>query len=162
MAISSEITKSLKEVMNKWVICNSSHVIDLVFFLIGTPNDSFTSYFHSGESDWHNPTKFHGAGISIKNIPFSYQADWGAPGRWGIEILTESNRYILRPMEELSFIKLGEFDSKNITLEKGKESNFKSGLLDQSKAFFAVNKGNLCSLEQHYDHYKYYLKIAGY
>ena len=83
-----------------------------MFFLAGVPKDDFFSYYHSGELKWHNYSRFHGAGLSINNIPFSYQADWDCPGRWGIEILTRKNRYLLKPMEELHCIKLGEFTIK--------------------------------------------------
>ena len=56
--------------------------------------------------------KFCGAGLSKNNIPFSYQANWDAPGRWSLEVLTKYRRYVLRPMEELYCIKLGYFESK--------------------------------------------------
>ena len=150
-----------KEVLEKWLIANSSHVIDLVFFLIGTPKENSFSAFHSGESDWHKPTKFNGAGLSIMNIPFSYHADWEAPGRWGVEVLTKYNKYILRPIEELWYIKIGEFKSNKINLDT-EEKNYKSGLLEQCKAFFFKKRDNLCTLEKHHKNFKYYLQIADY
>tara|TARA_A100001011_G_scaffold347150_1_gene384040 strand:+ start:276 stop:1244 length:969 start_codon:yes stop_codon:yes gene_type:complete len=151
-----------KDIMKRWLIANSSHVIDLVFFLIGTPNENEFKCFQSGESVWHKPTKFHGAGISCNDIPFSYKADWEAPGRWGIEILTKFNLYILSPMEELHCIKLGEFERKKINLKKSFKDKFKSGLLDQCECFFLSDKKNLCTIDTHFKHFKYYIKIAGY
>ena len=48
---------------------NSSHVIDLVFHLIGKPMD--WNFWHSGTIDWHpSSSKFVGAGITDRNILF--------------------------------------------------------------------------------------------
>tara|TARA_B100001248_G_scaffold242036_1_gene209280 strand:- start:19 stop:1038 length:1020 start_codon:yes stop_codon:yes gene_type:complete len=154
--------KFSKKILEKWLIANSSHVIDLVFYLIGTPQDNNSAFFYLGESEWHKPMKYCGAGLSKKNIPFSYQANWDAPGRWSIEVLTKYMRYILRPMEELHCIRLGEFESNKVELNSSPSDNFKSGLLEQCISFLSNNYVNLCSIENHCEHYKYYLRIAGY
>mgnify|MGYP003991786179 CR=1 FL=1 len=36
---------------------------------------------------------------------FHCQANWDAPGRWGVEILTCKHRYIFRPLEKLHILK---------------------------------------------------------
>lgn len=154
--------KFKKGIMKKWLIANSSHVIDLVFYLAGHPKDDFFSTYYSGESNWHTPTKFHGAGVSIKSIPFSYQANWECPGRWGVDINTRNNRYQLRPMEELHYTKLGEFITNKCTLSKNHQDKFKPGLLEQCKVFFSGRTIQLCSISEHLNHFKYYIKIAGY
>ena len=95
----------------RWVIGNSSHVIDLVFDLVGRPNN--WRCWHAGSLAWHPASaRFAGAGITEKNVMFSYLADWEAPGRWGIELLTRTSRIILRPMEVLQVVPLGSFDAE--------------------------------------------------
>lgn len=88
------------EVYERWGISNSLHVISMAMELIGMPKTIST--FHSGSLDWHQSGKiFVGSGISEKNIPFSYHADWGSAGRWGVEVMTKDNIYRLIPLEGL-------------------------------------------------------------
>ena len=83
------------EIKKKWVISNSSHVIDLSFFLSGRPK--VWSQWSRGKLDWHSTARFCGAGISEKGVIFSYLSDWSSPGRWGIELMTLKHRLILIP-----------------------------------------------------------------
>ena len=89
-------------VYNRWGICNSLHVISMAFNLIGLPKKMSTT--RSGKLKWHESgSVFVGSGITEKNIPFSYNADWGKDGRWFIEISTKKRQYRLMPIEELYF-----------------------------------------------------------
>ena len=91
--------KKADGVKEKWFLGNSTHVVDLAFYLGGKPKELCS--FTQGSLDWHSSASvFSGAGISTKNALFSYQADWGSAGRWSVEILTKENRLILRPMEK--------------------------------------------------------------
>ena len=88
--------------LNRWILANSSHVLDTAFFLIGKPKTINCNIFGKNEISWHKSGSiFSGNGISNKNIPFSYSTDWNSSGRWAIEITTNKKRYYLRPMEEL-------------------------------------------------------------
>ena len=83
-----------------WGIANSLHVISMAMELIGMPKDIST--FQLGKLEWHKAgSAFVGSGITEKKIPFSYHADWGSGGRWGIEVTTKNNVYRLIPLEEL-------------------------------------------------------------
>lgn len=83
-----------------WGIANSLHVISMAMELIGMPKNIST--YQSGELEWHKSgSVFVGSGITEKNIPFSYHADWGSGGRWGVEVTTKNNVYRLIPLEEL-------------------------------------------------------------
>ncbi len=95
-----DLKKDDPEVYHRWGISNSLHVISMAFELIGMPKDIQT--YQHGKFDWH-PTGsiFVGSGISDKEIPFSYNADWGSGGRWGIEVNTKENSYQLIPLEDL-------------------------------------------------------------
>ncbi|MBU2510492.1 hypothetical protein KJ966_04110 [bacterium] len=98
----SHIIKKLnkpQKVLANWFYANSTHVVDLAFYLGGKPKE-FCSYT-AGSTEWHPKSVFSGAGITVSGVLFSYQANWNAPGRWGVEILTKQHRYYFRPMEEL-------------------------------------------------------------
>ena len=85
----------------------------MVFDLIGFPKEFL--FYKSGKLEWH-PTGsiFVGSGLSENNIPFSYHADWGSSGRWGIEIMTKENAYRLISLEELFVCRKNSFEWEKI------------------------------------------------
>jgi len=88
------------EVYERWGISNSLHVISMAMELIGMPKTIST--YNSGKLDWHpSGSVFTGSGVSENNVPFSFHADWGSAGRWGIEIMTKEKIYRLIPLEGL-------------------------------------------------------------
>ena len=99
-----------------WGISNSLHVISMAIELIGKPKQIST--YQYGKFDWHpSGSVFVGSGISEENIPFSYHADWGSSGRWGIEVMTEKNAYRLIPLEELYVCPKGTVNWEQVTLD---------------------------------------------
>ena len=92
--------KYQKDAYNRWGISNSLHVIGMAFNLIANPKN--ISCYQQGGLDWHpSGSTFTGSGLTKKNIPFSYHADWESLGSWGIEIFTKENTYRLKPLEDL-------------------------------------------------------------
>lgn len=111
-----EIEKYNTKICNRWGISNSLHVISMVLGLIGMPKKITTSQM--GSLEWH-PTGsiFVGNGISENNIPFSYHANWGGGGRWGIEVITKENIYRLIPLEKLFVSKKGSIKWEEVNLQ---------------------------------------------
>lgn len=149
-------------VKEKWLLTNSTHVIDLAFYLGGKPKELCT--FKSGELTWH-PTAsiFSGAGVSELGALFNYHANWESAGRWSVEILTKEHRLILRPMEKLQIQKRGsvaqEFDeSIDYTLDE----KYKPGLYLQTKSFLSGEVSKFCTIEEQYNNLLIYDKISGY
>lgn len=170
-AINFEITEwghrvaddpSTAKVKNKWILANTSHVIDLVFYMGGFPAQM--NSFTSGSLDWHqSASRFVGAGCTERNILFSYMGYWDGPGRWSIEFITTNNRYILRPMEELSVQKLGSVEIlKQDGIDYSIDKKFKPGLWLQTKSFLEGDSSRLCSIEEQQIAFNSYYKIAGY
>ena len=148
---------------NKWLICNSSHVIDLVFFFIGIPKLQNSYFLKRGNLNWHPSSSiFIGCGISKNNIPFSYNANWEAPGRWCVELMTKKNKYILKPLEELKKVPLGETNEVSIDIENIFDLKFKPGIYLQTKSFTENNFNNLCTIEQQVECLRIYEQMAGY
>jgi predicted dehydrogenase len=160
--------KKAPGVKEHWLLANSTHVIDLAFAFIGLPAEGQWQAWHGGSLDWHpSAARFHGAGVSERGIPFAYQADWEAPGRWGVELLTRRNRYLLRPMESLQFIPLSSVEAQPIDLEDDLDRQFKPGLFRQCEAFLRdqpdrAQANQLCSLEEQMNSFPIYYRIAGY
>ena len=160
---SFENSKLTKEIIEKTLLCNSSHVIDLAFYLIGEPKKNKWSYFNSGHLLNHkSSSRFHGSGISENNIPFSYYADWECPGRWGVEVMTKKNRFILRPLEKLQVISKGTLDSKFVDFSSKVENNFKPGFYMQCKEFLSEDHINLKTIEEQINSFNIYNLMAAY
>lgn len=151
-----------KEALAKWVISNSTHVIDLVFSLIGNPS-ALHAFVNNQSIPWHpSGAIFTGAGMSEKQIPFTYHSNWKSAGRWSIELLTTEHKYIFAPMEKLQIQKRGTIKVEPYEADYSKDLNYKPGLFDMTVAFFNSDKNVLCSLEKHMEHFSAYNQIAGY
>lgn len=145
--------KKAPGVKEHWLLANSTHVIDLAFAFIGLSAEGQWQAWHGGSLIWHPAAaRFHGAGMSERSIPFTFQPDWEAPGRWVVELLTRRNRYLLRPREGLKAIPLGSVDPQPIELDDSLDRQFKPGLFRQCEAFLGTHPGQtdqLCSLQEH-------------
>ena len=95
-------------------------------------------------------------------MTFSYHADWSAPGRWGVEVLTTKNRYILKPLEKLQVVKLGSVNMEDIEIDDELDIQYKPGIYNQLKAFLNENDKNFCTIEEQLQHIDIYNKISGY
>jgi predicted dehydrogenase len=149
-------------VKEKWFLGNSTHVVDMAFYLGGLPKE--LTVFTSGSLDWHPSSSiFAGAGISEKNALFSYQANWESAGRWSVEVLTKEHRLIFRPMEKLQIQKRGSIaQTFDETIDYDLDDNFKPGLYLQTKYFLENNFKEICTLEEQCDMINTYNKIANY
>jgi predicted dehydrogenase len=159
--IISTLTKHPAEHQN-WFLGNSTHVIDTAFFLGGIPKELCA--FYKGTLDWHkSSSNFAGAGVSEKNALFSYHANWEAPGRWVIEILTRKNRLIFKPMESLQIQVLGSVAVNPIELDDQLDKDFKPGFYLQTKEFLENKHERFCKIEdQLYMIDNFYNKMSGY
>lgn len=156
--------KTQAELQN-WFLGNSTHVIDLAFYLGGKPKEMNSYYSGKNGLEWHNTSSvFCGSGISDKGALFSYHANWKAPGRFSLEILTDKHRLIFRPLEKLQIQKIGSVaidfvDGINYSLDE----QYKPGLYLQTKAFLNNNFDEFSNIfDQKYNIENYYLKMSGY
>jgi predicted dehydrogenase len=151
------------EVLSKFLIANSTHVIDTVFFIAGKPKEF--KFFSGGNFvEWHpSGSIFVGTGITENGVYFSYSSNWGAPGRWAIEVLTANSRYYLKPMEELAIQKKGSVDVNKVVSDYQIDINYKPGLYNLLLAFFdKKNDSRLCHIREHETNYCFYNLIGNY
>ena len=148
-----------KDELQHFFLCNSSHILDTVFYLAGKP--SKINCLTNGKLKWHpSAAVFVGSGVTDKNILFSYSSNWLSAGRWGIEISLPNKKLILRPIEKLFVQQKGSLSLEEITLDNIDE-NFKPGLYNEVKSFLG-NRENLCTLNEQLKNFKYFYKIANY
>ena len=130
--------------LNKWVIANSSHVIDTAFFLAGFPIQ-LNNLIHGNDIEWHpSGSIFIGFGITKNKVPFSYFADWGSAGRWSIELFTKKRKLILCPIEQVQEQLNGETHISAVEIDSALDEKYKPGLYNQCIAFvFNKNQDKL-------------------
>lgn len=146
-------------VKEQWFLSNSTHVIDLAFHLGGRPTR--WSAYASGGLPWHPlASVFSGAGETDQGALFSYQANWEAPGRWGVEILTRQHRLIFRPMEKLQVQKIGSVAIEPVLLPHDLDERFKPGLYKQVQAFLGLAPADhLPTIDQQVEMLPVYLRM---
>lgn len=144
-------------VKENWFLQNSTHVIDLIIFLAGLPKK--ISSYTSDSLSWHSEAAiFSGGGITTKGILFSYHANWKAPGRWVVEIMTKRNKLIFKPMEKLQVQEFGTFEIKDVPLEDRVDTKFKAGIYKEVQSFLG-NKQDLCTIEEQVKNLEFYQQI---
>lgn len=147
-------------VKENWFLGNSTHVVDLAFYLGGRPKT--ISCYSTGGLEWHpKASVFAGAGTTENGVLFSYQANWEGPGRWGIEILTKKHRLILRPLEKLQTQNIGSVNTEFVELEDTLDTQFKPGLYLLTQKFIDNQLEYLFPIKEHIHNCEYYAKIIG-
>lgn len=147
-------------VKEQWFLANSTHVIDLAFHLGGAPAEM--ACYTAGGVDWHpSATVFAGAGRTGAGALFSYQANWQAPGRWGVEILTRRRRLVFRPLEKLQVQNLGSVAIEPFAIDDALDQQFKPGLHRQAGAFLARDAAVLPRIAEQVAMLAWYEKIRG-
>lgn len=144
-----------------WFLGNSTHVVDLSFYLGGIPKE--ISCYTSGGLDWHpSASAYAGAGISETGAIFSYQANWAAPGRWSVEVLTKARRFGFRPLEKLQIQQIGSVALESVEIDDSLDREFKPGLFLQTRNFLEGRFEGMCSLGEHCAKLPIYCRMAGY
>jgi len=153
--------RKTKAEWHNWFLGNSTHVIDTAFFLGGKPKKMVS--FVKGKLKWHPKSSiFAGAGETTKGAFFSYYANWEAPGRWSVEIMTKKHRLILQPMESLKIQNVGSIDMKTVPIDYSLDKKYKPGLYRQTKAFLNAEYDNFCTLQDQQAALKFYRKMSSY
>lgn len=148
-------------VKQAWLLGNSTHVIDLAFYLGGTPVQ--WQAFTGGGLAWHPAASvFSGAGRTSDDVLFSYCANWNAPGRWSVEVLTEQSRLIFKPMEALQIMRKGKVAIEPVEIDDALDKTYKPGLYHQVERFLRDDPRGLCTLDEQVEKWDIYAKIAGY
>ena len=154
--IIKELNASPK-VKERWFLANSTHVIDMAFFLSGKP--ARICSYKKGQLDWHpDGSIYTGAGVTKSGALFSYHANWGSAGRWSVEIMTPKSKLIFKPLEKLQIQKIGSTAIEEVPIDDELDKKFKPGIYREVRSFISNQKG-LPPLEEQTENLKYYNKI---
>lgn len=149
-----------EEVKKVWLLANSTHVIDLAFFFGGRPRQ--IKAYVQGELSWHpSGSMYCGAGVTEQDALFSYNANWEAPGRWGVEVLTKSHRLYFRPLEQLAIQENKTIKVQQVEIDDSLDRIYKPGVFKMINTFLKdVEDDRLVTIEEHYKNSQYYKIIA--
>lgn len=144
-----------------WFLANSTHVVDLAFFLGGEPVE-MNSYV-KGSLSWHKDGCIYaGAGISDKGALFNYQANWAAPGRWAVEILTSKHRLYFKPMEKLAIQNIGSVAVNPVAIDDFIDQEYKTGFYKETESFINdIDDGKKKTIQDQLRYMEYFEKIEG-
>lgn len=135
-------------VKENWFFANSTHVVDLAFYLAGNPT-KWSAYSKGGTLKWHSKTNFTGAGITDKDVLFSYLSNWESAGRWAIELLTQKRRIYLKPIESIGVQERGTVAVVEHKFDNTEDLQFKPGLKKQLEAYLNDDQAKLLSIQDH-------------
>lgn len=136
-------------VKENWFFANSTHVVDLAFFLAGNPAE-WQAYSKSGKLTWHEKTNFAGAGITENGVLFSYISNWESAGRWAIELLTGKRRIYLKPLETIGIQLKGTIPVIEHVFDDSLDKKFKPGLYNQVDDFLnSQHKNSNAAISDH-------------
>lgn len=153
-----EKLKTSPEVKKGWFLANSTHVIDLAFFLSGKP--AKICGHKKGGLVWHpSGSIYSGAGVTKSGALFSYHANWESAGRWNVEIMTPKSKLIFKPLEKLQIQKIGSIAVEEVLLYDELDKKFKPGVYKQVQSFLSDDK-NLMTIEEQVRSLKYYKLIS--
>jgi len=156
------LKKYSAQILSRWGIANSSHVLSMAFYLIGFPKE-MKCYQKNGFL-WHKTGSiFVGSGISKRDIPFSYHADWNSSGTWSIEVMTKKRSYRLKPLEYLLKCEKNSHNWEKIPI-KIKYPNLKQGLYEEALNMLEskYKSSNLYTIDDALNLNKIAEKIFGY
>lgn len=155
------VANKSEEIREAWFLANSTHVVDLAWFFGGEPEE-MCSYVKKDENlEWHKcGCIYSGAGITKNGVLFSYQADWNAPGRWALELMTHKHRLYLKPMEKLQVQELNSVAVEECEIDDALDREYKPGLYKQTESFLKkLDDGKKITIQEHLKHTEIYAQM---
>ena len=96
--------------------------------------------------------------MSEQDALFTYNANYRAPGRWGVEVLTSKHRFIFKPMEKLQVQNIGSFKVEECEIEDELDHLYKPGIYREVTTFiknsdssrFKTVEQQICAMKYYY------------
>lgn len=124
-----------KKHLNKWNYANTSHVINLILYMLG--NYVSVKTYSKNIFRYPNVKVNTSALIKFKNNIFAtFISNWNVAGGWLLKIFGDKNTYIIEPLENCIILNK-KFKKKNIDSENYDKIN-KSGFYLQFKKFLKI------------------------
>lgn len=147
-------------VLERWLIANSSHVLDLAIFLGGFP--TVISNSPQGELSWHpSASSFSASGKTENGSELIFRANWNQEGSWSLRISAGGRTFEMRPLEELYEIVPASHERIQL-FSPAPGEHIKPGLIEQARQFLSNDRTKLCSLSEQVRNLQLYEAIGAY
>ena len=134
--------KGTSKTLEAWPIANTLHIIDLALYAAGTYN-----LLEKGVEIvcGHGGLR---ACVSLQNCDHSiiFLDFTGLPGNWGIDLLKQDQRFIMRPLETLETQKINDVKRIPVPLENSK---YKPGFEQNTIDFIGLKRESFISYEEY-------------
>ena len=153
-----------KSELSSLILINSTHVIDMAFFLAGSEAEKLDSHISGrNEISWHSTgSRYSGSGVTKAGQLFSYHADFDAPGRWRVEVNTRKHRLIFCPLEKLQLQDKGSVNIYLPQIDYSIDEAFKPGVYREVETFLQDDPcGKLCTFEEQYSRLNIIQQLSG-
>lgn len=140
-----------------WFLANSTHLVDLAFFLAGKPK-TLDARTDVGER-WQQPSIFSGNGTTERGAAFSYSSNWEKEGRWRVEIKTHKRELLFMPLEKLQERREGQW--REISLDDALDVEYKPGIYREVQAFMREDRARFPTIGDQAEMLPWYEKIGG-
>jgi predicted dehydrogenase len=150
-----EIPESIEfsnvEIANNLWLINSSHVIDLLMYLVGPLNIKYKKTNILTGNDI--PSSFNAILETEQNVPIHLSAEWNAANNFGITFFVDNKRIVLKPLEMVTIyegfdiieptgpLPIRQYKPK-IVKKYFCNGKFKPGLYEQAEYFFKQLNSN--------------------
>ena len=142
--IPESIDLNNKKLVSKLWLVNSSHVIDLLYYIVGPLTIKYKKNKSLSGSTY--PSSFNAILETDNGIPVHLIAEWNSSNNFGITFFIDNKRIVLKPLENASFYEgydlVGQTKDRPIRQYNPKlinsyncEGKFKPGFDEQVKYF---------------------------
>ena len=142
-------------VMQNWFLANTTHVVDLLFYLLGTVEVFSVNNRVGNKVDEKIIT---GLGNCLGDVPFVYSGAWCAPGGWVVQIYFDGSRADLMPLERLTITKI---NGENEITEEGENPAIKPGFMEMIDDFLQGREMLLPTFREVQEKLAIYRKMSG-
>lgn len=131
-----------KEVINHWPLANTIHLIDVALYISGIYSKL------NSHLNWENLKGITRGKISTPDelCQLLFVDFFPNTGNWGIEVITERERFILRPLEELKIQLAQTIRPKLVELD---EQKFKHGFFKNVCDFISLKRNKFIKFEEY-------------
>ena len=141
--------------LEDWFMANSTHVVDLAFYLAGEPVE-ISRFLSRSMTSYNEASAFAGAGRTDRDVIFSYKANWDSAGRWSVEALTKNHKFLFEPMEKLRMQDKGSVKVYDVDINDKLDNEYKPGIYLQTKSFIDGNTDDIPTIDEQLRHAEVY------
>ena len=146
--IPESIDLNNKKLVSKLWLVNSSHILDLLYYIVGPMTIKYKSL-----NNYPYPRSFHAIMETITHTPVHLISEWNTSGNFGITFYVDNKQIVIKPLEKVKVFQgydlieasddypINQYQPK-VTVEYDCGSSFKPGFYEQLNYFLENYKSS--------------------